>query len=68
MRSRYYNRYRTGLSDGTDSRRLLAMSLQEGNSRKQGLPNLDGGIRKRRMILYGIAGALFCAGLLFVLF
>ena len=69
MRNRYYyGRYRVGLHSDTDSRRLLAMSLQSGNSRKQGLPGLDDGIKKRRLILYGIAGVLFCTGLLYVLF
>lgn len=68
MRIRSNNRYRSGYMNGTDSRRLLSMSLQTGNSRKQGLPKLDGGIRQRRLILYGIAGALFCIGLLFILF
>ena len=68
MRSRYYSRYRADLQSGTDSRRLLALTLQEGNSRKQGLPELDDGIRKKRLLLYLTAGALFCIGLLFVLF
>lgn len=68
MRIRSNSRYRSGYLTGTDSRRLLSMSLQAGNSRKQGLPEPDGGIRKRRLILYGITGALFCIGLLFVLF
>ena len=68
MRIRSNSRYRSGYLTGTDSRRLLSMSLQAGNSRKQGLPELDGGIRKRRRLLYGSTGALFCIGLLFVLF
>ena len=69
MRTRYYSRTKSGYySGGTDSKRLLSMSLQTGNSRRQGLPELEDGVRKRRLILYGIAGALFCIGLLFVLF
>ena len=68
MRNRYYSRYRADLQSGTDSRRLLALTLQEGNSREQDLPDLDDGIRKRRLILYWIAGTLFGIGLLFVLF
>ena len=68
MRIRYNTRCRSGYLSGTDSRRLLSMSLQTGNSRKQGLPKLDDGVRKRRLILYGITGAVFCIGLLFILF
>ncbi len=68
MRVRHNSRYRSGYPGGTDSRRLLSMSLQSGNSRKMGLPKLDDGVRKRRLILYGIAGVLFCIGLLFILF
>ena len=60
---------RIDYQNSLEDRRILSMYLQAGRCRKtEQLLGLEYPVRKARLILYCLAGVLFCIGLLFVFF
>ena len=69
MKTRIPHQRRIDYQNSLEDRRALSLYLQAGRFRKKsGFQELDDPVKKRRLLLYCIAGLFFGVGLFFVLF
>ena len=69
MRKYFPHRTRSDYRDTPEDLQILYRRMQPGDRRKKsGLDDLDPAVTRNRIILYGLAGSAFLAGLFFVLF
>ena len=69
MRKYFPHGDRNDYGDTPEDLQILYRRLQAGGQRKKnGLAELDSATARNRIILYGLAGSAFLAGLFFVLF
>ena len=69
MRNKIPYRRRIDYQNSAEDRRVLSLYWQSGILRKkQRLNELEDSARRNRIILYGLAGAVFLTGLFFIFF